>query len=371
MPRTRSNLKSVLRPRRLLLSLLRVFACLAGWWSILAFGAAPDWQRFTFQSWHTEDGLPQNHSTSIVQTRDGYLWFGTYSGLARFDGVQFRVFNAGNTPGMVSSRITSLFEDRRGVLWIGHDAGELTQLKEGRFESVSIQGNPLGGAILSISDDEDGHVWVMQVDGTLTRIDDGRVVSADQRAKTPTSVSVAKDSRGALWRVYGGKLAPLNPSHRSPPALDCYVVRACSRRAGGLWIACAHQIQSWDATGRLAIWGSSPWGEDFVTAMLESRSGYLWVGTQSGGLYVLRADGAVAQFTRTNGLPHDWVRSLGEDSEGNVWVGTGGGVCAARERIVTMAASSELLKGRTVLTLQAARDGSVWMGTEGDRKSVV
>ncbi|MBL9171016.1 MAG: hypothetical protein JNN07_25010 [Verrucomicrobiales bacterium] len=365
MPRVRFNLKSILHPRRLWLCRLRLLLGLFGLGTPLLIAAPPDWRRFTFQSWHTDDGLPQNHSTSIVQTRDGYLWFGTYSGLARFDGVQFRVFNAGNTPGMVSSRITSLFEDRRGVLWVGHDAGELTRFQEGRFEAVRLKGNPLGGAILSICDDESGQVWVLHPEGTLTRVEDGRVVSVEQRTKTPTSLSLAKDAQGALWRVYGGKLTPANPTTASVPSLDCYVVRACSRRAGGLWVACSDLVQSWDPTSGLQVWGKGPWGDDFVTAMLENRAGYLWVGTQSGGVYVLRSDGSVAHFTRTNGLPHDWVRSLGEDSEGNVWIGTGGGVCAARERIVTMAASSELLRGRTVLTLQAARDGSVWMGTEG------
>lgn len=339
-------------------------------WAVLKLGcecpaAAPDWQRFTFQSWHTEDGLPQNHSTSIVQTRDGYLWFGTYNGLARFDGLQFRVFSAGNTPGMTSSRITSLFEDRRGVLWIGHDTGELTRLTAGRFETVAVKGNPSGGALVSISEDDAGQVWMMDLDGVLTCVEDGRRVLVEHPTKTPTSLSLARDAEGLLWRVYGGKLTPLDSSQPAPPPLDCYVVKACSRRAGGLWIACANRIQSWDRVAGLQVWGASPWENDFVTAMLESRVGHLWVGTQSGGVYVLRGDGAVAHFTRATGLPHDWVRSLGEDSEGNIWVGTGGGVCAARERIVTMAASSDLLKGRTVLTLQAGRDGSVWMGTEG------
>lgn len=53
-----------------------------------------------FQSWGTDDGLPQNHATAIAQTRDGYLWLGSYNGVARFDGVRFTVFDSINTPGL-------------------------------------------------------------------------------------------------------------------------------------------------------------------------------------------------------------------------------------------------------------------------------
>ena len=50
--------------------------------------AAPN---YFIGAWQTEDGLPQNSVTAVVQTRDGYLWLGTYSGLARFDGARFTV----------------------------------------------------------------------------------------------------------------------------------------------------------------------------------------------------------------------------------------------------------------------------------------
>ena len=73
--------------------------------------------------WQTDEGLPANGISALVQTRDGYLWVGTYGGLARFDGVRFVVFNNNNTPQMYSRRVTSLFEDSTGTLWIGFETG--------------------------------------------------------------------------------------------------------------------------------------------------------------------------------------------------------------------------------------------------------
>jgi len=81
---------------------------------------------YSFDVWQTEDGLPEHSVTAIVQTRDGYLWFGTYNGLVRFDGVRFKIFDTSNTPQLTSSRVTSLLEDAEGNLWIGHETGDLT-----------------------------------------------------------------------------------------------------------------------------------------------------------------------------------------------------------------------------------------------------
>jgi ligand-binding sensor domain-containing protein len=70
--------------------------------------------QYLHTAWTTENGLPQNSVNAIVQTRDGYLWLGTFGGLARFDGVRFTTFDTGNTPVLKGTRIISLYEDRAG-----------------------------------------------------------------------------------------------------------------------------------------------------------------------------------------------------------------------------------------------------------------
>jgi ligand-binding sensor domain-containing protein len=66
-----------------------------------------------------EQGLPQNSVRALLQTGDGYLWVGTLAGLARFDGVKFKVFNTASTPEMHTDGINALAEDRRdGSLWV-------------------------------------------------------------------------------------------------------------------------------------------------------------------------------------------------------------------------------------------------------------
>src|SRR5882672_6779533 len=79
----------------------------------------PDSTPFRIKRWTAEQGLPQNRIACLKQTRDGYLWIGTWAGLARFDGMKFTVFNKFSTPDLVNDAINALAEDTDGTLWIG------------------------------------------------------------------------------------------------------------------------------------------------------------------------------------------------------------------------------------------------------------
>ena len=111
---------------------------------------------FDYRTWTVDDGLPENPVTSIVQTRDGYLWIGTFGGLARFDGVRFTVFGMANTAALGTNRILSLLEARNGDLWIGTENGGVVRLREGVFASYRTQENAPCGKIFSIVVDQEG-----------------------------------------------------------------------------------------------------------------------------------------------------------------------------------------------------------------------
>lgn len=72
-----------------------------------------------FEHLTIDDGLSQNTVTSIHCDKKGFLWFGTYNGLNRFDGYHFKVFqNSVQTPGIfTNNRITSIWEDQQSFLW--------------------------------------------------------------------------------------------------------------------------------------------------------------------------------------------------------------------------------------------------------------
>jgi len=118
--------------------------------------------------WTTDEGLPQNSVRSILQTRDGYLWFTTNDGLVRFDGVRFRVFGKGNTPGIVSNRFTTLHEDEQSNLWAGTEDGGLNRYSTGRFQSFTTAEGLPHNRVMAVWDDPAGGL-VIGTRGGLAR----------------------------------------------------------------------------------------------------------------------------------------------------------------------------------------------------------
>lgn len=92
-------------------------------------------QKYAFQSYSTEEGLPQTQVTAFCEDDDGYLWVGTLGGLAKFNGREFATFSPKD--GLLNNRIQTLFWGS-GRLWIGHDGG-ISYLEKDKFKSFEIE----------------------------------------------------------------------------------------------------------------------------------------------------------------------------------------------------------------------------------------
>src|SRR5262245_7535529 len=95
-------------------------------------------QLYNHEIWRIKQGLTSDTVRTIIQTRDGYIWIATQAGLARFDGLQFTVFDKTNVPEFASNVIYHLWEDRRGTLWIA-SRGALIAYKDGKFHAYTTR----------------------------------------------------------------------------------------------------------------------------------------------------------------------------------------------------------------------------------------
>jgi signal transduction histidine kinase/ligand-binding sensor domain-containing protein len=318
--------------------------------------------------WQVEQGLPQNKVTAVVQTRDGYLWVGTYNGLARFDGVRFTVFNDNNTPELRSSRITSLFEAADGTLWIGTESGDVSQYQDGHFSAVPLRANWSGGKIYAITADDAGDVWLFNEAGELMRANDGKVLSPPSGTVTKV-VSLARGQDGTIWVEREGVISALKGGRLAAElSTNDYVQGFCAARAGGFWLTSNGGIRKWKDGQWVADLGAAPWGWNVVANFVETSSGALAGGTSSDGLWLVFSDSTnhpALHLNGTNGLPSDWVISLCEDREKNLWCGTGAGLVVIRPSNLETISPPDNWKSRPVLSVLPAPDGTLWVGTEG------
>ena len=82
--------------------------------------AAPGQNIFRFDHIGSEDGLSQNTAFSILFDSKGFMWVGTYNGLNRYDGYEFKIFRSspGNPSSFTNNRVIKLWEDNRGFIWL-------------------------------------------------------------------------------------------------------------------------------------------------------------------------------------------------------------------------------------------------------------
>ncbi len=169
-----------------------------------------DRSKYILSTYTTEDGLPQNSATSVIQTKDGYMWVATFGGLSRFDGIKFTNFTTSNTPQLINNRLTALYEDRHGVLWIGSEDGDLMKLQDGVFSLVKrSEGMPKDGRIYSMWLSNDDILWYTSL-GTLTGyntktqkftvFNSNDILTTKLKPKeTFATFNVAEDAQNNLW----------------------------------------------------------------------------------------------------------------------------------------------------------------------------
>ncbi len=344
-------------------------AGLCGEMAALAPATAP----YTISVYDTDAGLPQNSVIAMTQTRDGYLWLGTLSGVVRFDGIQFTVFDEGNTPGLDSSWIVSLFEDSRSNLWIGTETAGIFLAKDGTVTSLVSNQDGSAGRLVAACEDSLGAVWLYSTTGRLWRYRDGRVqqFSFDANVRANYRTIIATDA-GLLWIGSDWHLVAIDPTAAmDPPNLPVvqdfrmgrldFLLRS---REGGFWCLANGRIQKWKdnhPVRELASYNDL-WAQR-VTAACEDQQGNLIVGTLGDGLFWFDAEGKHTCLTTNQGLSHNSILSLLMDREGTLWVGTdGGGLNRVQHHVFNVMPETP---GLTVQSVCPDQRGGLWVGCNG------
>ncbi len=325
--------------------------------------------------WHTEQGLPQDSVNAMLQDHQGYLWIGTFGGLARFDGERFTVFYLADTPGIGSDQIFSLYEDRTGVLWIGTVDGGLTRLQDGVATTYTEHDGLPSRFISSIRGDAEGKVW-FNTSGGVARFAGTKLEAYPTHHGKAVREFFLEARDGSMWFRCGGdvvrfgadgSIATLHPDKPS-------VFLVHEARDGSVWIAFRDQYQlvRYDRgvfsyvplppIGHSKLPGEFPL---FSLAMTEDTNGELLLLTPTGLVRIVdgRPKSPEALPLPANGHEMAKVRSLLADREGNLWVGTVGmGLTRLRRAPLTAYGKDEGFSDSGVNAVFQDREGRIWLG---------
>ncbi|WP_263384208.1 ligand-binding sensor domain-containing diguanylate cyclase [Granulicella arctica] len=314
-----------------------------------------------------QNGLPQSSVSAIAQTKDGYLWFGTEEGLARYDGTRVTVFDTASHKELKDNLVLALRASRDGSLWVG-TRSSVSRYKDGVFRPYISAASTIN----SIFESSDGRIWVASMNG-LYVIKDGQVRLFGLRDGLPDVhiYAIAQGPDGTLWLGTDKGLVGLGDFkhkvfHTYGPAegLPNQPVMALAMcRNGSLWLGMQSNVLHWKGS-LLGSWVPPGVPKDArIGAMLADRDGAVWVGYTHNGLAVYRNGGWIRSGSHEE-LPSQDISSLFEDGSGHVWIGMlQNGVAELRDGIFSNLGVREGLAEDRVWSVIETQDGSMWVGT--------
>lgn len=329
-------------------------------------------QQQLFSTYSINEGLVQNAMRDIYQDTRGFMWFGTWEGLSRYDGYRFTNYTTAN--GLSQSVINKIAEVKPGVIYITGNDGSLSLVQNGVLRTIVTKGpvinniQPLPGHKLIASTDHYG----------LCEFSDGKLVKPQQPSPSSNYYAVAPFNDSLFVALSEESVQLLTYDYRlyaeyragQKYFTECGLLTDSKKR---IWIGTMHglrllsPVQEKNKPLRFEPLPSSfsiPGVKDeWIKDILEDSQGNIWVGTVN-GLARISKDGSAQQMTEKNGLPASDIDCLYEDKEQNIWIGTSKGVTKLVTKAgITIYNEQAGLFSNDISYLFPLYDGSIIAGT--------
>ena len=324
------------------------------WYVVVAAQNAP----VHFTSLSSKDGLLSNVVNAIIKDSLGLMWFATDDGLIKFDGVNFTVYrsNTGDTNSLRSNSMLSLFEDKRGNLWVGTSGGGLSLYNRRKDNFTNFPAsNRFGGfstnaVIRSVCSDYAGKIWIAQIDGLYVLDPDTKSIK-EMKLDTGTGsnrvrltlFTVFEDSQHRIWvgadnglylyKREFDKFVRFTHNNADAKSLSSNIVKAIAEDPfGNLWIGTTDGLnrllpnlsgfENYKNTGPHAIALSS----NDIYCIAADKEGQLWIGTHEGlnkfNPQTNQVEVFVPEPDNIHSLTSKNIRCAYIDRQGIYWFGT-------------------------------------------------
>lgn len=347
-----------------------------------------------FESITTKHGLCGDKVYSIIQDHEGFMWFGTNNGLARYDGFSFLnfYFNPKDSTSISSNTVTSIEIDKSGRLWIGTiDGLNLFNRRNYTFKRYKHQGSSLNSLydnhIKYIYHDKSNNLWIETYQGVLHKYDYKKDSFIRYKHQKPSQHyyryhSIYEDSQNKLW-VGGRNLGPAtfdrnshifyyyntnpsNPRCKRDTDVACYFEDSNNN----FWISATDGVytlnRSTDEFKKIL--------HTSTYSIIEDRLGDLWFASGGGIFRKLNNTNIYINYTKdknnSQSISNNHVYKAYEDKSGIIWFGTKNGLVKYNpykykfKHIRHIPGKNEGLSGDRISSIIQSENGDIWIGTE-------
>ncbi len=362
---------------------LLLFVLLLSSWMVVA-------QSYQFKHLEVSDGLSNNSVNTICKDRDGFMWFGTTTGLNRYDGYTFKIYqHAENDPGSLPDNyITDIVEMPDGRFWVNTGRGYVLFDKEQDCFITDVTGFmknlESGGVPEQVFVDREGNTCLSVAGEGCYRYKEGgkRLFFSYVEHSLPEHgvTQIAECSDGLLLIYNTGLLVCLDRAtlaikwksdeiKKYIPAGKTIEFSLFVDRDNCIWAYSLMGIWAYDCgtkswrTDLTAIWSSRP--DVIIHAVAQNIEGRIWVGKDYDGIDVLEKEtgkvtSLVAHDDNGRSLPHNTIYDLYADRDGIMWVGTyKKGVSYYSESIFKF----NMYEWGDITCIEQADENRLWLGT--------
>jgi signal transduction histidine kinase/ligand-binding sensor domain-containing protein len=303
-----------------------------------------------------DNGLSNNGIWCFHRDREGVLWIGTSGGGINYFNPQkdrFKLFtHNGNNPKSLSySFVINLFEDHEGLIWIGTDGGGINVynpatgifkvFKHEPDNPYSISGNVIRG----IAEDKNNNIWIGTWDAGLNKYErkTGKFIRYMPDEKDPSSISnktiwnLFIDHENTLWislynvgidlfDINQGVTKKFRYSPETPGSLSAnnnwFFFEDNDNK---MWICTQNGLDQFDrSTNTFKVFN---FPDNNIGSFYKDKSGYIWVGSNTKGLFLCHEDGTILKTYDTgNILPNNRIHAITQDNNGDIWISSNLGI---------------------------------------------
>jgi diguanylate cyclase (GGDEF)-like protein len=294
----------------------------------------------------------------------------TWEGLARFNGLEWKVFDRDVIPGLSDNGIRALLASKDGRLWVGSARNGLYSYFKGQWAAIPYGNEPGQSQITSLFEDKAGRIWIADASQSIMALlPDGRLQQYPLRLPNAqnSALGFEEDSEGNIWLATRVGMAKLIKNHfELVPAFSSSVssVAVIAKAVDGnlLAVTDAGLFKQSGATFLPVPGGERLGSHHQVESILVENADRIMFGTQSEGLICL-CNGRLEYFNTKNGLVNNRIATLFLDLEKSLWIGTNLGVTRIRTGQITRYARHNGLSDDYVRAVLKDMNGSLWVGT--------
>ena len=319
--------------------------------------------------WTSIDGLPGNSVSDVLQSEDGYMYFGSYEALVRFDGYEFESINKYSNKDYSFISARSIFKDSQGNLWVGsNDEGVQKISKKSTILYSTANGLP-NNSIRSFIEDRNHNIWIGTASGVVYITPEGKFISPkiiDENLDFVLVSSLYKDTADRIWMVTASNRGLYyfdGENFQRFTQIDSegdFIVSCLTQDSNGdYWIGLSEKGLIKFSNGKITRIESGTFLDNTpVYDIYFDKYGTIWFGTQKG--IVICSNGKYTTYEGTKSIMNSTINKLFEDREGNLWVTTDsegiGKISPGKFRMT--------LLNTGVNAICEDRKGNIWVGTD-------